>query len=62
MKIRTGDFVLIGVSNSVTKTPKLDHAVEGPYQVLRKDQNTVVIQRMELVGKSLADRVAFAPL
>lgn len=59
--IRTDDYVLIDVSNGVTKTPKLEHGVEGPYCVLGQNQHTVAIQRKELVERITADRIVLAP-
>lgn len=58
--IKTGDYVLIDASNSVTKIPKLENAAEGPYRVFGHEQYTVVIQLKELNENITADRVALA--
>lgn len=41
--------MLINALDGVTKTLNLENAVEGPYQLLGHDQNTVFIQPKELV-------------
>lgn len=54
--------MFIDESDGVSKAPKLEHAVEGPYPVLEKNQHIVVIQQKDLFERIKADTVAFAPL
>lgn len=53
--------MFIDVSDGVTKKQKLEHAVEGSYQVLGQDQHTEAMQRKELLERTTAGRVTLTP-
>lgn len=57
-RIRTDDYVFIGKLDGVTKIPNLGHGVKSPCGAMGLDQKTVFIQRMELVKRIPADRIA----
>lgn len=50
--------MVIDVLDSVTKTPKLIHAVKRSYQMLEQVQHTVVIKHKKLVERITAYRAA----
>lgn len=59
--ICAGNYVFIDVSDGVTRTSKLEHAVEVPYWVLGQDQHTLVIQSKELIERITVDWDILAP-
>lgn len=64
-RLRTGNYVpqtvFDDVSDCVTKTSKIKHAVKGSYRVLGQDRHTVVIQQKELFESITANRIALTP-
>lgn len=59
--IKTVNYVIINVSDGVSKTAELGHAVEEPCGALKQGQHTVVTQLKQLVERSTADRITLAP-
>lgn len=59
-KIWTDDNIFPDVSDDVTKTSMMGHALERPCRVSEQDQHTVIIQLRDLVQKVTADRVVLA--
>lgn len=55
---KIGDYVFIDVSDGVTMTPKIDHAVKRPYQALGQGQRTELLSSKQLVGLIESDRIA----
>lgn len=58
--IRADVYVFSNLSDGVTKSPNLGHAVEGPFRLLKQVQHTMIIQRKELVKRIASDRGVLA--
>lgn len=58
--IKTDNYVFIDKSDGTTKKLKLEQAVKEVYRMLGQYQHSLITQRVELVERITADRVALA--
>ena len=58
--IEIGDHIFLNTHDGTAKRPNLTHNISGRYRVLRHDNNTIVIQRGEVVERVSRDKVTLA--